>query len=154
MEGVLQDLEARITETGATITVDELPTIEADPMQMRQLFQNLLGNALKFHREGVPPEIHISSNCDPETDTPRPMCHLTIADNGIGFEQEYATRIFGVFQRLHARTEFEGTGVGLALCRKIVERHRGAIRAESTPGEGSRFIVTLPQKQPLSPSAP
>ncbi len=154
VEGVLQDLEARITETGATITVDELPTIEADPMQMRQLFQNLLGNALKFHRQGVPPEISIRSNCDPKTGEARPMCRITIADNGIGFEQEYADRIFGVFQRLHARAEFEGTGVGLALCRKIVERHQGSIRAESTPGEGSRFIVTLPQTQPPPQSAP
>lgn len=154
VEGVLQDLEARIAETGATIIVDELPTIEADPMQMRQLFQNLLGNALKFHREGVPPEISISSNCDPETNEVRPMCHITIADNGIGFEQEYANRIFGVFQRLHARAEFEGTGVGLALCRKIVERHQGSICAEGIPGAGARFIVTLPQTQPPPQSAP
>lgn len=138
---VLSDLEARTRDTDGQIEVGHLPTIDADPMQMRQLFQNLIGNGLKFHRPGVAPIIKISGV------NGGPSCQLTFADNGIGFDEKYLDRIFTVFQRLHGRNEFEGTGIGLAICRKIVERHGGEITASSVPGEGSTFSVTLPTKQ-------
>lgn len=136
---VLNDLEVRIEETGANITLGPLPTISADPTQMRQLMQNLLSNALKFRRRDVPPVIQIVGEL---LDGGR--CRLTVTDNGIGFDEKYLDRIFTVFQRLHSATEYEGTGVGLTVCRKIVERHGGDITAKSKPGEGATFIVTLP----------
>ncbi|GAB4303712.1 MAG: hypothetical protein Fur0025_45100 [Oscillatoriaceae cyanobacterium] len=139
VEGVLSDLETRIERTQGRVTVGELPTIEADSSQIRQLFQNLIGNALKFHREGVPPEIEVSAQVNMEG-----YCEIRVADNGIGFEQKYVDRIFTVFQRLHSRSEYEGTGIGLAICRKIVERHHGIITATGSLGKGSTFIVTLP----------
>ncbi len=145
--GVLQDLETRIAETEANIKVGVLPTIEAEPTQMRQLFQNLISNAIKFRRDGVPPEIDITARCDFHSDEQRELCRITITDNGIGFDPKYLDRIFAVFQRLHNRGEYPGTGVGLALCRKIVLRHQGAITAESVPGKGTTFIVTLPTRQ-------
>ncbi len=149
-EGVISDLESRAQETGATIDVGPLPVIDADPTQMRQLLQNLVGNALKFHRPGVPPVVTVRAEVVPAADGPedRPLCRITVADNGIGFEEKYLDRIFQVFQRLHGRQEYEGTGVGLAICRKIVERHGGAITAHSTPGAGTTFVVTLPALQP------
>jgi PAS domain S-box-containing protein len=149
-EVVLADLEERIQETGAAVDVGPLPTIEADPTQMRQLLQNLIGNALKFHRPGVPPTVAIRSEVLPPADGPddRMVCRLTVTDNGIGFDEKYLDRIFQVFQRLHGRQDYEGTGVGLAICRKIVERHGGEITAQSSPGAGSTFIVTLPTRQP------
>ncbi len=150
---VMSDLETRIERTQGRIEIGDLPTIDADPLQMRQLFQNLIGNALKFHRKDVPPVVHISSTIinrrDETTATDEPYCQIMVADNGIGFDEKYLDRIFSVFQRLHARSEYEGTGVGLAVCRRIVERHHGTITAESTPGQGSTFIVTLPMKQLL-----
>jgi len=136
---VLSDLEVRIEQTGARIEVADLPTLDADPMQMRQLLQNLIGNALKFRREHFKPLVKVSS---------RPVngahCELRVEDNGIGFDMKYLERIFGMFQRLHGREHYEGTGVGLAICRKIAERHGGQITAESAPGRGATFIVTLP----------
>ena len=150
--GVLQDLETRIAETEATITVGQLPTIEAEPTQMRQLFQNLISNAIKFHRDGIPPEINIAARCDFHPEEQRELCRISVADNGIGFDPKYLDRIFAVFQRLHNRGDYPGTGVGLALCRKIVLRHQGTITAESTPGKGATFIVMLPvrQRAPIS----
>jgi light-regulated signal transduction histidine kinase (bacteriophytochrome) len=141
---VLSDLESRIAQTGGHIEVDELPSVLADTTQMHQLLQNLLVNALKFHRPGVPPVVCVSSRALPSGD----QFELRVQDNGIGFEPQYAERIFGMFQRLHGRSEFEGTGIGLAICRKIVERHNGSIVATSTPGEGSLFTTTLPYRQP------
>jgi PAS domain S-box-containing protein len=145
---VLSDLEVRIQQTGGYVEVGELPTIKADPLQMRQLLQNLIGNALKFHRQQVPPVVKISSQlCHQPTNKVSvgwEMCQIIIADNGIGFEEKYLDRIFSIFQRLHSRKDYEGTGIGLAVCRKIVERHHGSITAQSQPGAGSRFIVTLP----------
>jgi len=141
--GVLEDLESAIDTAGATMTLGELPALEAEPMQMRQLLQNLLSNALKFRREDVTPAISIRGKVDPEAW----MCELVVEDNGIGFEEKYLDRIFNVFQRLHGRGQYEGTGIGLAICRKIVERHGGGIQARSTPGQGSTFIVRLPLKQ-------
>jgi signal transduction histidine kinase len=105
--------------------------------------QNLIANALKFHRPGVPPRVSVEGRCD-APGSAEAACRLTVRDNGIGFDEKYLDRIFTPFQRLHGRGEFEGTGMGLAICRKIVERHGGTITARSTPGEGSTFLVTLP----------
>ena len=118
---------------------------------MRQLFQNLLSNALKFARPNVPPVVSVHSDILPGE---RPLCRLRFRDNGIGFDVKYLDRIFQVFQRLHGRGEYEGTGVGLAICNKIALLHGGDITAESTPGHGSTFIVTLPVRQPISRAEP
>lgn len=148
---VLSDLEVRIDQTSGRVEVDPLPNIEADPTQMRQLMQNLIGNALKFHRPETPPVIRVHAEIE-ETGGDQKgeskICRLTIEDNGIGFDEKYLDRIFTVFQRLHGRNEYEGSGVGLAVCRKIAERHHGRITAKSRPGEGATFIVTLPLTQP------
>ena len=150
----LSNLEARIEASGGTVQVEDLPTIEADRQQMLQLIQNLLGNALKFHQEGVPPQVKISSRTLPSKRKPRGTgvprngrCEIRVEDNGIGFNEKYIGRIFSPFQRLHGRSEYEGVGMGLAICRKIVEQHRGRITATSTPGVGSTFVVTLPMMQ-------
>jgi signal transduction histidine kinase len=143
---VVGDLEGRLQHVEGQVELDTLPTIEADPTQMRQLLQNLIGNALKFHRPEVSPVVKVKAERQTAEGQPERLV-LTVADNGIGFEEQYLDRIFEVFQRLHGRTEFEGTGIGLAICRKIVERHHGTITARSKPGEGSTFIVTLPIEQ-------
>jgi PAS domain S-box-containing protein len=135
---VAHDLEIRTHEAGAHVEIGNLPAIDADPLQMRQLLQNLISNALKFHREGVPPHVAVTGRADGET------AQLIVADNGIGFEEKYAERIFTMFERLHGRGTYEGTGIGLAICRKIVERHGGEIVARSAPDVGSTFTVTLP----------
>ena len=140
---VLGDLEIRIEETGGRVELIDLPTIHADATQMRQLFQNLIGNALKYRSPQHPPVVRVQGEL---FDNDR-QCRITVADNGIGFEMKHAERIFAVFQRLHGRGEYEGTGVGLAVCRKIVERHGGAITVQSHPGEGSMFAVVLPTQQ-------
>jgi len=148
---VLSDLEVLIQQTGGFVEVGELPTIDADPLQMRQLLQNLIGNALKFHREEEPPSIRLYSQIiaeqqleSRENSAHAALCQITVEDHGIGFDQKYCDRIFQVFQKLHGRNEYQGTGMGLAICRKIVERHNGSITAESTLGQGAKFIVTLP----------
>jgi signal transduction histidine kinase len=143
---VLSDLESRLQETAGRVEVGSLPTIDADPLQTRQLLQNLLGNALKFHKPDQPPVVAIRSEVMEEEG--RPVCRLAVEDNGIGFDEKYLDRIFDVFERLHPRTQYEGTGMGLAICRKIVERHGGTITARSRPGEGATFLVTLPVSQP------
>jgi signal transduction histidine kinase len=146
VQGVLSDLEIRIKETGATVDVGKLPTIEADATQMRQIMQNLIGNALKFQKDGVKPHIRIyaeSPSPDGET-TITPQCRLVVEDNGIGFEKKFVAHIFGVFQRLHSRQQYSGSGIGLAVCRRIAERHGGTIVAESELGEGTKFTVSLP----------
>ena len=140
----LSDLESRVAESRGHVELGELPSVCADATQMQQLMQNLLGNALKFHRAGVPPLVHVSSRALPGGDG----VEIAVKDNGLGFEQQYAERIFGMFQRLHGRSEFQGTGIGLAICRKIVERHNGTIVARGVPGEGAVFTVTLPYRQP------
>ena len=142
---VLNDLEVRLQDNNAHLEIDTLPTIDADPLQMRQLLQNLIGNAIKFHRPGVPPIIKIKGTLAEGPDG-RETLTLTVADNGIGFDEKYLDRIFTPFQRLHGRDAYEGTGIGLAVCRKIVERHGGTLTAESTPGKGSTFVATLPAK--------
>lgn len=146
---VLSDLEVRIEKVGATVTVGELPKIQADPMQMRQLFQNLIGNALKFQLPDVKPQVQIAARLVPPDEYSAqtgPLCELTVQDNGIGFDEKYLEKIFAVFQRLHNRQEYEGTGIGLAVCRRIVDRHGGSITARSKPGAGATFIVQLPVK--------
>jgi PAS domain S-box-containing protein len=150
---VLSDLETRVVQTEGKVDVGLLPTVAADALQMRQLFQNLTGNALKFHKPGVPPVVTIRSApwvaLKADADPPAPVgagYRITVADNGIGFEPEYADRVFEMFQRLHARGEFEGTGIGLAICRKIVQRHGGEITARGRPGEGATFIIDLPAR--------
>lgn len=151
VQEVVADLEAQLERTGGHITVETMPDIEAEPVQMRRLVQNLISNALKFHRPGVPPQVRIWAELVQEPGgrpTKQPhLCRIFVADNGIGFEEKYRSRIFNLFERLHGRTEYEGTGMGLAICRRIVEYHAGYIEAQSVPGEGSTFIITLPVKQ-------
>ena len=142
LSGVLNDLELRIEQSHATIEHDPLPSLLADGLQMRQLLQNLIGNALKYHRANLPPIITITS--EQFNEERKVWLRLRVSDNGIGFEQKYAERIFGVFQRLHNRNSYEGTGMGLAICRKIIERHEGRITAVGYPDEGAVFIVELP----------
>ena len=141
VQEVLTDLEMRIEEVGARIEVTGLPTIDADRFQMRQLIQNLLSNAIRFRRAEVPPRITISAS------VAGGAMELRVEDNGIGFEERYRERIFGMFMRLHGRDQYHGSGIGLALCRTIAERHRGSIVAHSRVGEGSTFVVTLPLAQ-------
>ncbi len=139
---VLSDLEVRIEQTGARVETELLGTIDADALQMRQLLQNLIGNALKFHKPDQPPVIRVTGQRLNGEWPPR--LQITVADNGIGFDPKYADRIFGIFQRLHGRGQYEGSGVGLAICKKIVERHGGVITTQSQPGEGATFVVSLP----------
>ena len=152
------DLEARIENTGGRVEIGTLPRLEADPTQMRRLLQNLVGNALKFHREGVAPVVHVRGARAPVTDHPEAdlapgteaVVRLVVEDNGIGFEEKFLDRIFMPLQRLNGQRDREGTGIGLAVCRRIAERHGGTIEAESTPGAGSRFTVLLPASPPAS----
>ena len=157
---VLSDLEVRIQQTGGQVDIDGLPCIEADALQMRQLFQNLLANALKFHQEGRPPAIQVRGRVlhppharPAAQDPPEACCEISFADNGIGFDEKHLDRIFILFQRLHGRSAYEGTGIGLAICRKIADRHGGNITARSVPGRGSTFIITLPLQQLKSAEA-
>jgi len=140
---VIHDLEVRIQELSATVKVTNLPVVDADPLQMRQLLQNLISNALKFMRAGEPPVIEISGRLDGAYGEDV-RCIVEVRDNGIGFDEKYAERIFTIFERLHGRGTYEGTGIGLAICRKIVERHGGTISASSEPGKGSSFMFVLP----------
>ena len=155
MRRVLSDLEVRVEQTGGRVEVGELPSLEADSTQIRQLFQNLIGNALKFHQKDVPPVVKVhaenlnGNGTGPAADSNEngKYCRIRVEDNGIGFDEKYLALIFTVFQRLHGRSEYEGTGVGLAICRKIAERHGGSITAKSTLGEGASFLITLPLQQ-------
>jgi PAS domain S-box-containing protein len=140
VDEVLSDLELRIVKTSGEIHVETLPVVSANSTQMRQLFQNLIGNALKFHKPGVKPIVQIRSA--PNSDS---VCQIIVEDNGIGIEEQHLEGIFAPFHRLHGRSsQYEGTGMGLAICSRIVERHGGSITARSTPGVGTSFIVQLP----------
>ncbi|MDD1678498.1 MAG: PAS domain S-box protein [Methanomicrobiales archaeon] len=139
-EQALVNLHGSITRKEAIISKDHLPEILADGTQITQLFQNLIGNALKFQKPNVIPEIHVSARKDGD------YWLFSVRDNGIGIESRFSDRIFKIFQRLHAKGEFEGTGIGLAICKRIVERHGGEIYVKSTPGEGSTFFFTIPNK--------
>lgn len=141
---VCEDLSDRVNRSGGSVHIKgKLPTIAARPLQMRQLFQNLIANALKFQRERTLPEVVISAR------SVRAGVELSVADNGIGFEPKYAEKIFRVFQRLHGRTEYEGSGVGLSICQKIAQAHGGTIVAEGRPNVGATFRVTLPSHHKL-----
>jgi PAS domain S-box-containing protein len=140
LKQALRNLQASIKEKDAVITADPLPKISADGVQITQLFQNLIGNALKFQKPETTPEIHVSVREQGDA------WIFSVTDNGIGIDPRYSERIFKIFQRLHAKGEFEGTGIGLAICRRIVERHRGEITLLSEPGVGSTFSFTLPSR--------
>lgn len=153
---VLSDLEIAISSKNAIVQVQDLPTINADPTQMRQLFQNLIGNALKFQAPGRQPLIQVTAQKimpPPDGARAKPtedqLYQINVKDNGIGFDEKYSEKIFRVFQRLHSRSEYEGTGMGLAICRKIAERHGGTLIARSKLGEGSVFIITVPEHHTL-----
>jgi PAS domain S-box-containing protein len=149
-EEALSNLDLLVQEKGGRVEIDPLPTIEADPQQMLQLFQNLIGNALKFNRDGIPPVVRIRAELLEKpgaTGTEAGSCRIEVKDNGIGFEEKYFDRIFSPFQRLHGRGKYAGTGIGLAICKRVVEHHGGEIKVKSTPGEGSTFIIKLPMKQ-------
>lgn len=149
LDDVLDNLSETITAKSALITTDPLPNIDADPTQMRQLLQNLLANALKFTAPSVRPHVHIHGETfsrGGESDS-ESWLRLKVSDNGIGFDRRFANRIFTPFQRLHARHQYSGSGIGLAICRRVVERHGGTISAESRPGQGSVFTIELPRFQ-------
>jgi light-regulated signal transduction histidine kinase (bacteriophytochrome) len=133
----LENLQVAIEETSAIVTHDPLPTVMADDLQIGQLYQNLIGNAIKFHGE-EPPRVHVSA------EQKENEWLFSVRDNGIGIDSKYGESIFTVFQRLHKKSEYPGTGLGLAISKKIVERHGGRIWVESKPGEGSTFYFTIP----------
>ena len=134
------NLRAAIDESGARISTGTLPVVNADATQMEQLLQNLIGNAIKF-RKGPAPSVHIDARREDAA------WRITVQDDGIGIDARYAERIFVIFQRLHTAAEYPGTGIGLAICKKIVERHGGQIGVHSTPGEGASFSFTLPDRE-------
>ncbi|MCX7827375.1 MAG: ATP-binding protein, partial [Verrucomicrobiae bacterium] len=138
LQRALDNLKVAVAESGAVVTRDPLPTVMADTTQLTQLFQNLIGNAIKFRRPGQAPRVHVGV-------VRREREWLfSVRDNGIGIDMQFADRIFQIFQRLHPRAEYPGTGIGLAVCKKIVERHGGRIWVESAPDQGSTFFFTLP----------
>jgi signal transduction histidine kinase len=139
---VVADLDAAILSAGARIEVEPLPVIQADALQMRQLLQNLISNALKYRREDVASVVTITASAADGR-----SCTLAVTDNGIGFKQRYAEQIFKMFERLHGRGQYDGSGIGLAICQKIVHRHGGTISATGRPGEGATFSITLPIMQ-------
>ena len=151
-QAVVADLTPQIQDLDAQVTIESLPTVEAEPRQMRQLFQNVIGNGLKFHHPERSPQVTVTSQDEVIADSltnnaDGSVCHIAIVDNGIGFDEIYQERIFKMFQRLHTRDEYDGTGIGLAICAKIVKRHGGTITATSQPGQGATFTITLPIKQ-------
>ena len=147
VEDITSDLESRILTTQGEVIIEKLPVIEADMMQMRQLLQNLISNGLKFHQPNAAPVVRVSSQVIPGTPGAPAQLLLKVADNGIGFDIETFERILQPFQRLHGRSEYEGTGIGLAICKRIIDRHQGKLEAQSQPGKGSTFLITLPVRQ-------
>jgi len=137
LQQALMNLRNAIEESGAQVTHDPLPAVLADEMQLVQLFQNLVGNAIKYQSPGIP-RVHIAAARDGDK-----TWSFSVKDNGLGIDSQYFKKIFGMFQRLHKREEFAGTGIGLAICKKIVERHGGSISVESEPGQGSTFRFAL-----------
>ena len=147
---VLSDLSVALEEADGQVEVAATPTIEADRTQMEQLFRNLIGNGLKFRRPGIAPRVTVrmAKAAPPLVATPGPAHTIVVTDNGIGFESSQGSKLFQPFKRLHARHQYEGAGIGLAICEKIVLRHHGRITASGTPGAGATFTVTLPRRQP------
>jgi signal transduction histidine kinase len=150
---VLTDLDERIRVSEGHVRVGELPTILASPLQMRQLFQNLIANALKFHPPGIAPDVRIQATSRGGRRGSRgradrgPVWDIRVQDNGIGFDERHAEKIFAPFQRLNGRQKFEGTGMGLAICRRIVSLLGGTITASSKPGTGTTFVIILPRPE-------
>ena len=149
---VVSDLEMRINDANGSVDIGTLPVIFGDRGQMAQLFQNLIGNGLKFRKPGENPVVKIQSQVQALA-SGAPGWQITVEDNGIGFDEKYRDRIFQIFQRLHGRSEYEGTGIGLAICRKIVDRHNGVVTAHSSPGAGAKFIILMPQPGDMGTSA-
>ncbi|SEI56309.1 PAS domain S-box-containing protein [Dyadobacter sp. SG02] len=148
---ILDDYELLLQERNVKVIVEKLPVVEGNRGQLKQVFQNLISNSIKFSRQDKAPVIRIF--CKPADSKPGDtgelaFCHIVVADNGIGFEKEYQERIFSLFERLNNKDKYEGSGIGLSITKKIIERHHGRISAESTPGEGARFTISLPVKQP------
>jgi PAS domain S-box-containing protein len=144
IEGVVWDLESRIEPLGGRVEIGPLPVMMADRVQVSQLFQNLIGNALKFHKQGEAPIVKVHAEGYEESD--EGTWKIIVADNGIGFEPKHSERIFQIFQRLHGRGEYEGSGIGLSICRKIVDRHSGTIAAQSELGHGTSFTITFDKR--------
>ena len=149
IQEVMNDLELQIEQSQASITIENLSPVYADPVQMHQLFLNLISNSLKFRKPDIPAVVNIEGRQVPisvgfEGNGFTSIYEIKVSDNGIGFDEKYRNRIFQPFQRLHAREDYEGTGMGLAICRKIVERHGGDIQAHSKPGQGTTFIIKFP----------
>jgi light-regulated signal transduction histidine kinase (bacteriophytochrome) len=143
LDAALANLRSSIDDTRANITHDPLPILMVDAARIAQVFQNLVGNGIKYKKPDESPRIHISASKE------RNECwSLSVQDNGLGFDDSYAEQIFGMFKRLHGK-EIAGTGIGLAICKKIIESHGGSISATSTPGVGSRFTFTLPERRNL-----
>ncbi len=146
----MADLDYQIEQKHAVVTLKDLPVISGVPSQMRQVFHNLIGNSLKFAKPGQPSVIDISCkrvanrSFDAMPDSNGSFVRITVADNGIGFDEIYLEKIFVIFQSLHARETYDGTGIGLAIAKKIIEKHNGLITAQSTPGQGATFIIILP----------
>ena len=155
LKSVLEDLDLVIHQKNAIINKGNLPVIEAIPLQMQQIFYNLVNNGLKFTREGVAPELTISSRmlddkdklAQPQLLKDKEYVELSFRDNGIGFSNEYASQIFGLFKRLHSKDSYKGSGIGLALCQRVADNHHGYIYAKGDPGKGASFFVILPTKQ-------
>lgn len=150
---VLTEMDSIVSDKKASIDVKSLPILRVNPVLMRPLFHNLISNALKYSRKDVPPVVKIYSEFSSmhdisDNEMKSRYCRIYVEDNGIGFDQKYSEQIFGMFKRLHLHSEFEGTGIGLALCKKIVEEHSGYITARSKVNEGSVFIISLPVQQP------
>ena len=144
VRAVASDLEMRIQDAGGKVEIGKLPVIFGDRGQMAQLFQNLIGNGLKFRKPNESPVVKIYAEFVIAQQGDANTWRIIVEDNGIGFDEKYRERIFQIFQRLHGRSEYEGTGIGLAICRKIVDRHGGAITVSSSPGAGARFVIALP----------
>lgn len=148
MKEIINDLSMQIAETNAEVTVEEpLPIINADIGQIKQLIQNLLGNSLKFHQKGLVPKVNFSATVQDANMEGYSQCEMNISDNGIGFDEKYSKKVFGIFQRLQGAEEYEGYGIGLAVCKRIVERHNGDIKIKSVPNVGTTFTIVLPIKQ-------
>lgn len=155
IQEVLSDMEVEIERNHALIRVDQLPVLWANPSQMRQLFQNLVSNGIKFRKPHLQPVVSVYCRAAdvPLPDGCEPHCRLVVEDNGIGFDEKYADEIFVVFKRLHSYHEYEGTGVGLSICKKIVDKHQGRISAVSKPGNGATFYIDLPLHKPFTKMA-
>ncbi|NLR62056.1 response regulator [Chitinophaga polysaccharea] len=159
IDEILSDLELMILERGAVIAVEKMPQIEAVPGQVRQVFQNIISNALKFSRKDVAPRVEITAetvtdlNPDSAAFSGGQYCRIVIRDNGIGFNEKYLSKIFTIFQRLHTAEVYEGTGIGLAIAKKVIDKHGGIITARSREAEGATFIIVLPLRQGKYPQA-